>query len=208
MILTNDKSISSMKTILSFILLTVTLSATAQDFDANLATARTSYASGKLEDARFAMQQLLVDIDIIQGKEIIKLLPVKLENLSMNSANDNVSAATGWAGALIHRDYGTETKRANLDIMSNSPLITGINAILSIPFVGNSGDGTQKVVKVHGYKSLLQKNVDSETNATSYTLQLPLNSSLITLMVDNTTESEILKLANAIPVPQIVKLIQ
>jgi hypothetical protein len=92
--------------------------------------------------------------------------------------------------------------------MSNSPLIGSLNAILALPFVGNSGDGTQKVVKVHGYKGVLQKTVDSETNKTDYSLQIPLNNTLLTLTATNTTEAEILKMANAIPVPQIVKLVQ
>ena len=198
-----------MKNIFSAILcLGLTLTLTAQDFDKNLATARSSYSSGNLEDARFAMQQMLKDIDVLGGKEMIKLLPAKLESLSANVNNDNVTANTGLAGVLVHRDYGTGEKTANLDLMSNSPLIGSLNAILSLPFVGNSGDGTQKVVKVQGYKGVLQKSVDTETNKTDYTLQVPIKNTLLTLTVDNTTEAEILKMANAIPVGQIVKLVQ
>lgn len=198
-----------MKNIFSAILcLGLTLTLTAQDFDKNLATARSSYSSGNLEDARFAMQQMLNDIDVLVGKEMIKLLPAKLESLSANVNNDNVTANTGLAGVLVHRDYGTGEKTANLDLMSNSPLIGSLNAILSLPFVGNSGDGTQKVVKVQGYKGVLQKSVDTETNKTDYTLQVPIKNTLLTLTVDNTTEAEILKMANAIPVAQIVKLVQ
>ena len=92
--------------------------------------------------------------------------------------------------------------------MGNSPLVASINAILSIPFMGNSGDGTQKVVKVHGYKSVLQKTVDTETNVTDFTLQIPLNSTLITFTVNNSTEADVLRLANTIPLPEIAKLIQ
>lgn len=198
-----------MKNIFSAILcLSLTVTLTAQDFDKNLATARSSYSSGNLEDARFAMQQMLNDIDVLVGKEMIKLLPAKLESLNANVANDNVTANTGLAGVLVHRDYGTGEKTANLDLMSNSPLIGSLNAILSLPFVGNSGDGTQKVVKVQGYKGVLQKSVDTETNKTDYTLQIPIKNTLLTLVVNNTTEAEILKMANAIPVTQIVKLVQ
>jgi len=198
-----------MKNILSGILfLGLTLSLTAQDFDKNLASARTAYSSGNLEDARFAMQQMLNDIDVIIGKEVVKLLPAKLETRTSNTSNDNVTANTGLAGVIIHRDYGADDKTANLDIMSNSPLVGSLNAILSLPFVGNSGDGTQKTVKVHGYKGVLQKSVDTETNKSNYTLQIPLNSTLLTLEVQDTSEAEILKMANAIPVPQIVKLVQ
>ena len=180
----------------------------AQDFSKNLTTAKGSYSSGNLEDARFAMQQMLNDIDVLVGKEMLKILPAKFDALAVNAKNDNVTANTGMAGVLIHRDYGTEPKNATLDVMGNSPLIASINAILSIPFIGNSGDGTQKVVKVQGYKGVLQKSVDTETNKTNYTLQLPLNSTLITLVGNDVAEADILRWANTIPLPQIAKLIQ
>jgi len=198
-----------MKNIISAVFfLALTVSLTAQDFDKNLATARSSYAGGNLEDARFAMQQMMNDIDIIIGKEVVKILPAKLETQAANTKNDNVSANTGLAGVVIHRDYGTGEKTSSLDIMSNSPLIGSLNAILSLPFVGNSGDGAQKVVKVQGYKGVLQKSVDPETNKSDYTLQIPLNNTLLTLVVNDTNEGEILKMANQIPVSQIVKLVQ
>jgi hypothetical protein len=184
------------------------LLATAQDFSKDLASARTAYSAGKLEDARFAMQQMLNDIDVLVGKEIIKILPAKMDALASNPKEDQVTANTGIAGAQVQRTYGTGTKNATVDIMSNSPLIGSFNAILSIPFVGNSSDGTQKVVKVQGYKGVLQKSVDTETNKENFTLQVPLNTALLTFTVNESTEADVLRLANTIPVTQIAKMAQ
>ncbi|MBT1686643.1 hypothetical protein [Dawidia soli] len=180
----------------------------AQDFNQDLASARTAYDAGKLEDARFAMQQMLNDIDVLVGKEIIKILPAKMDALASNPKEDQVTANTGIAGAQVQRTYGTGTKNATVDIMSNSPLIGSVNAILSIPFIGNSGDGTQKVVKVQGYKGVLQKSVDTETNKESFTLQVPLSSALLTFTVNESSEADVLRLANTIPVTQIAKMVQ
>ena len=200
---------SIMKSILSlaFVLCSL-LTSFAQDFQANLSTARSSYGSGNLEDARFAMQQMLNDIDVLVGKELLKALPAKFDALAANTANDNVTANTGLAGVLVHRDFGSGEKTANLEVMSNSPLIASINAILSIPFIGNSGDGSQKVIKVQGYKSVLQRTIDSETNKTSYSLQIPLNSTLITINGEDCSEAEITRWANLLPMSQIAKLVQ
>lgn len=184
------------------------LLARAQDFNKDLASARTAYSAGKLEDARFAMQQMLNDIDVLVGKEIIKILPAKMDALASNPKEDQVTANTGIAGAQVQRTYGTGTKNATVDIMSNSPLIGSVNAILSIPFVGNSSDGTQKVVKVQGYKGVLQKSVDTETNKENFTLQVPLNSALLTFTVNESNEADVLRLANTIPVTQIAKMVQ
>ena len=87
-------------------------------------------------------------------------------------------------------------------------MITSINAMLAIPFIGNSGDGKQKVVKIQGYKSVLNKNENEETGITGYTLQIPMNNTLFTLEMDETNESEIQSLANAIPLSKIAQMAQ
>jgi ribosomal protein S5 len=74
--------------------------------------------------------------------------------------------------------------------------------------MGNSGDGTQKVVKIAGYKSVLQKSIDSETNKENFILQIPMNSTLLTFYADKSSETEILKWANTIPVEKIAKMVQ
>src|SRR5687768_6763856 len=190
-----------MKKILLFLIIisSASIAAYSQDFNKNITTARNSYAGGNLEDARFAMQQMLNDLDMAIGKEVLKMMPLKMGTLTSNSANDNVSANTGLAGVIVHRDYGTEEKKLDLDLMSNSPLVASINAILSIPFMGNSGDGTQKVIKIDGYKGMLQKTVDEESKRTDYTLQVPIGSSLLTFTAPNTNEEEVIRMANTIP---------
>lgn len=180
----------------------------AQDFDKNLASARSSYSAGNLEDARFAMQQLLQELDITIGQEVLKKLPTKMDAMTVNEKNDNVTANTGLAGVLIHRDYGTAEKTADIDIMNNSPLIASLNAILSLPFVGNASDGSQKVVKVNGYKGVLHKYENTDSNTASYDVQIPFGSTLLTLKVENTTEADILKMANTIPFSEIAKMVQ
>ena len=198
-----------MKKLLSFIIISVfSASALAQDFNKNIATAKTSYAAGNLEDARFAMQQMLNDLDMAIGREVLKMLPSKMGSASSNAANDNVTANTGLMGVAIHRDYGSGEKMYSLDLMSNSPLVASINAILSIPFIGNSGDGTQKTVKIDGYKGMLQKSVDEETKKTDYTLQVPIGSTLLTFTAPDSNEDEVVRMANTIPLSQITKLVQ
>lgn len=196
-----------MKTIITLFILAISTVAFAQ-FDTHLASAKAEYSKGNLEASRFAMQQMITELDIQIGKEVLTLLPTKLDALVANTKNDNVMPNTGIMGCLIHREYGAEPKGARIEIMTHSPLVASINAILSIPFVGNSGDGTQKVVKVAGYKSVLQKSVDTETKKENYTLQIPLNSTLLTLFADDSKEADVLKWANTIPVDKIAKMVQ
>ena len=179
------------------------------DFKGEVATARTSYASGKLEDTHFALQQALGDLDIIIGKEVLKLLPTQLDVLNANTASDNVTANVGFIGATIHRDYGnTPEKKAEIEIISNSPMIGTLNAFLNTPILGGMmRDENNKTVKVQGYKARLERT-DAGNGKYNYKLDIPFSSSLLTLNVDNSTEAETLAMANKIPLQDVAKLIQ
>ena len=178
------------------------------DFKGEVATAKKSYTSGKLEDAHFALQQALGDLDIIIGKEVLKLLPTQLGSLNANTNSDNVTANVGFIGATIHRDYGSPEKKAEIEIISNSPLLGTLNAFLNTPLIGGMmRDENNKTVKVQGYKARLERT-DAGNGKFNYKLDVPFSSSLLTLNVDNSAESEILGMANKIPFQDVAKLIQ
>lgn len=195
------------KLYITILSLAACLSVQGQDFNKHLATARSSYASGNLEGSRFAMQQMLQELDMMTGKEVLKILPTKLESLDANTANDNVTGATGFAGVVIHREYGSTEKTASIEIISNSPIIASLNAILAIPFMGTGSNGDRKIIKIEGYKALIQRNSDTGAEKQSYDVQIPLGSTLVTLKVGNASE-DIVKLANTIPVAKISELLK
>jgi len=177
----------------------------AQDFAKEATAARTAYTAGKLDDSRVAMQQMMEDLDMMTGKEIMKILPQKMQDKSVVASKDAVSGATGWAGVVIHREYGTGDKNIQLETITNSPMLGSLNALLSLPFIANNGD--QKVVKINGYKALVQK-VSGDNGSTDYELQLPLSSTLITLKAPGNTQDQVIAMANTIPVAQIAKMVQ
>lgn len=197
-----------MKNILYLLLMVTAVAAQAQDFDKQMATAKTAYASGDLENSRFALEQALHELDVVIGREILKLLPTKLGSLDYNEKEDNVTGTGVATGLFVHRAYGTTDNAAKLDIINNSPMIASLNAILAIPFVGNSADGSQKVVKVQGYKSVLNRKQNEATGKTGYTLQIPMSNTLLTLEMDNTSEQEIQAIANGIPLDKISQMAQ
>ena len=197
--------------ILSILMLSLCTLVLAQEFDKNLASAKTAYNSGNLEDARFNLENALREVDIAIGKEVLKVLPTTLGTLAYNSKDDNVTGmSSSFAGLYVHRTYGlAEDKNANIDIISDSPMMAGINAILSMPMVMNTGDGSQKVIKVQGYKTLLTKQSDENGKVTGYDVQTPFGNSMLTLHYTGTiTEAEITKLANSLPLEKIISIAQ
>src|SRR5690606_30333547 len=191
--------------------LCVTMMAEAQEFDKSLASAKSAYNSGNLEDARFNLENALREIDAAIGREILKVLPTSLGGLNSDSKSDQVTGMSGGltGGLYVQRTYGSQDKSATVDIISDSPLMAGVNAILAMPMIMNSGDSNQKVVKVQGYKSLLTREVDENNQTSGYQLQTPFGSSLLTLDYNGAiSEADLLKIANTLPLEKIITLAQ
>jgi hypothetical protein len=180
----------------------------AQDeFGKKMAEAKTAFAANKLSDARFAMQQMMQEIDMLMGKSILKLLPGTLDNTAANAANERVTGGSGFVGVVVHKDYGMQKDEPliSVEVISNSPVLVGLNALLSMPMLA-SGDG-RKVVKVSGYKALVEQNKD-EVNPGGHNLQLAVGNVLIAITHKTATADGIVKLAETIPVAEIAKLAQ
>jgi hypothetical protein len=209
LILNQEIEIKMKKILVILIFCCIYLGANAQDFAKNMTEARTSYSSGSLTDARFAMEQMLHDLDMTIGKEILKLLPESMNDLSANIDQDNVNGVgAGFGmGLYVQRTFGNDNKTGAIYIINNSPLINSISAFLSMPFVGRSSDGNQKMVKVQGYKGMLTKTA-SETGEVHYELQVPLSNTLFTIKLDDTNEDEFLKITDSIPLAKIAQMAQ
>lgn len=195
--------------ILSLILVAVATTHAQQNFKKDVAAAKTSYNAGKLEEAHFALQQTLVELDITIGKEVLKLFPDKLDTMSVNSKEDNVTGNVSFVGATIHRSYGVGEKKANIEIVNNSPLLGTLNAFMTSPLLAGLGnDGKTKVVKIQGYKARLTKEDNGDAATPSYKLEIPFSNALVTLDVNNSSENEIVTIAGSLPLDKIAKLIQ
>ncbi len=175
----------------------------AQEVTTRLQEAENSYTTGQLEEARFALQEAISAINQEIGKEILKALPANLGGLPVDTKQDNISGAVGFAGLSVTRVYGTEEKSARIEIMGDSPLLASINAILALPAVMGASDPNQKRIRVAGYKGILQKETGDNP---SYNVQIPIDQTLLTLNVTGVAdESAVMSMVNALPVDVIAK---
>ncbi len=185
-----------------------TVSVNAQDFSKDIADAKSSYSAGKLADAHFSLEQAIQEIDMIVGKEVLKLLPAKMNDQAAVEKDDQVTANVGFVGATVHRSYG-DTTGSQVEIISNSPLIASLNSFLNMPLVGGMmRNSTTKVVKIQGYKSRLEKQGDNQNGKPNYQLQIPFKSALITITANGMDENAVMSFANSIPLDKIAALIQ
>jgi hypothetical protein len=181
----------------------------AQDVNSQLGEARKYYGNGDLQSARFALQQTMHEIDLAIGREILKLLPQKMGEMPAVETSDEYNATSlGYAGIFVNRYYGDrEEKHASIQLITDSPLLTGINAILSLPMIG-IGDPNQKRIRIGSYQGLMQKSTD-ESGIVSWDVQIPFSSSLLTFQcVGIDDEKTVTNMANTIPLDAMAKLVQ
>lgn len=197
--------------ILSVLALGICMITVAQEFDKNIASARSAYSSGNLEDTRFNLENALREVDAAIGREVMKVLPTTLGTLAYNTKEDNVTGmSNSFAGLYVHRTYGkSEGPSATVDVISDSPIMAGVNAILAMPSIVTSGNNNQKVIKIQGYKSLLTRSENENGETSGYQVQTPFGNSMLTLNYEGAiSEADMVKLANLIPLEKIIKLAQ
>ena len=172
----NEKKIYTLALVLSCLMAS---NIKAQDAAAKLNEADAAYSSKNLDNTRYALQQALIEINKAVGKDILDLLPQKITDIDVVPKEDNVSGSSGFAGLFVNRSYGQGVKNAKIEIISDSPMLSGLNAMLSMPMIMGNSNPNEKRMKISGYKAMLQKSTDS--TSVSYTLQIPLNQALFTL---------------------------
>ncbi len=179
----------------------------------HLTEAKDSFKAEDYENARFTLQQALSEVYVLVGQEVLKILPQSMENLQSNPANDNVTSnPIGISGVNVHRSYGDENRDASyasVDLISNSPFLTMVNSFLTNPLFMNKADGSQKVVKINNYKSLLKKEENADGRVDQYEIQIPMGSSLLTMVFSGfADETTVLKMANLVDIKRISQLVE
>jgi hypothetical protein len=184
------------------------------DFPKYLGNAKESYKKNDLEDTRYNLMLSMQQLDMKVGEEILKVLPEKMDSMSMAKQLDNVMATSGFIGTSIHREYGTVQKnKVDVDIITNSPLVASVNAWLNNPMMANMGG--RKAMKVDGYKGSYTYEVRDETDNSGNQLkvpysemQIPVFSSLITIKCSNMSEDAFVKMLNTVPVSKIAEMVK
>jgi len=176
-----------------------------------IATARTTYATGDLEDTRFKLQQALEAIDEAIAKEILALLPEQMGNLPIVGEDNYTGNVTGITGLYVNRTYADPndpSKSVEVTLLNDSPLLAGVNTFLNNPIVGGLTGSKRKRIKVDGYKGSME-NETVEGGDPSYAINIPFGNSLLTLNIDGITdENQVLQMINTVPMSQIAQVAQ
>ena len=183
------------------------------DYPKYLTASRDAYKKNDLEDTHYNLMLTLQQLDMKIGEEVLKVLPENMDSLKGNKDHDNVAAMTGSViGTAIHRDYGT-VNILEVDVMSNSPLVSMLNGFINNPLLANMGG--RKAMKVDGYKGSYTYEVRDLTDASGKVIkqpvaemQIPVSTSLVTIKATGLSEDVFIKMMNTVPVSKIADLLK
>lgn len=181
-------------------------SSTAPDVAQQIVDAEQAYTAAKFSEARFAVQQALLGVELQLGKQILKSLPLTVSGLPGDTTQDKVvSTSWGWSNLTIGRTYSKGDKEFTVNI-GNNPIHAGFaNAYFSGMYSQSVSDKQNvKQVKVKGHKAVVKYD-DNE----GYTLLIPLGQSAMIAFngINFSSEQEVMTAVNAFDIDGIKKLL-
>ena len=196
-----------MKNLLYTLVLTFTVSTllSAQTANDYLSTAKSSYANGDHQEARFQLQQALLALDEMVAKEILSTLPTDLSDLHANTQNDQYSSINaGFTGLFVNRTFeGPGDKKLNYSIMNDSPILANLTSLLANPLM--AGMAGMKVVRFDGYKGAVEEVEGSDPLAVN--INIPFGDSIMTLEYKGVkNQEEAVELTQQLPIGEVIEI--
>jgi hypothetical protein len=179
---------------------------TPPDVNQNLAEAETSYKAGKYGEARYAVQQAMLGVEMEIGQDILKSLPETVSGLKKEASADKVSSTGwGWVGLTIERLYTNgDDKELTVVIANNTAWMSAVNMYLTSGAHSQTTGGEQnwKQVKVKGYRAVIEFDENS-----GYKLSVPIGQSSLIVYegINFASEQEMLNAASALDIDGIKK---
>ena len=134
------------------------LISTPPDVNENLTAAETSFKGGKYGEARYAVQQAMLGVELQIGQQILKSMPEAIVGLKKDTTQDQVtSTGWGWAGLTIVRKYkGADDKQFGITIANNAAWMSAINMYFNNAGYAQSTNGQQnmKQIMISGHRAI------------------------------------------------------
>jgi hypothetical protein len=184
------------------------LISTPPDVKENLASAETAFKSGNYSDARYAVQQAMLGVELEIGQKILKSMPPAIAGLKKDTTEDKVtSTGWGWAGLTITREYkGADDKQFNVTIANNAAWMSAVELYFNNAGYAQSTNGEQKFkqVKIKDHRALIEY-----ADRSGYKISIPLGQTSLMILegVNFKTEQEMIKAANELDLAGIKDLL-
>ncbi|HET7899216.1 MAG TPA: hypothetical protein VFL47_16130, partial [Flavisolibacter sp.] len=176
---------------------------TPPDVKENLTTAETVFGQGKYSEARYAVQQAMLGVELQIGQQILKSLPEAIGDLKFDPKADQVtSTGWGWAGLTIKREYNKDDQQFRFNITNNAAWMQAINLYFANAGYAQQTGGQQnwKQTRIKGYRAVIEYS-----DGAGYKLSVPLGQTSLLLYegVNYANEQDFMNAANTIDIDAI-----
>ena len=180
---------------------------TPPDVNQNLTDAEGAFKTGNYGEARYAVQQAMLGVELEIGNKVLKSLPETVASLPKQAEADQVtSTGWGWAGLTIQREYLKDDKQLRTTIANNSAWMSAVNMYLANGGYAQQTNGEQnwKQIKVKGYRGVIEYDESS-----GYKISVPLGQTSLIVWegVNFASESEIMAAASSFDIDGIKKML-
>ncbi|MCF8364968.1 MAG: hypothetical protein K9H16_04260 [Bacteroidales bacterium] len=179
------------------------LTTTPPDVLANISEAEKSFDAKQYADARFAVRQAILGIELEMGNNVLESLPEKINGLPMVKDEDLVaSTGIGFVGLIIERVYREDDKQFKVTIGNDAAMLTAANMYLASGAYASTSDQDYKNVTLGGHRGIIEYDEYS-----GYKLSVPIGqtSVLVTEGINFENEAEMMEASENIDIENIKK---
>lgn len=183
------------------------LVSTPPDVNQNLSDAENAYKTGSYGEARYAVQQAMLGVEMEIGRKVLENMPETVSGLPIVKEADQVtSTGFGWAGLTIHREYLKDDKQLTTTVANNSAWMSAVNMYLANGGYAQTTNGEQnwKQTKVKGYKAIIEYD-----DSSGYKLSVPLGQTSLIVWegINFASEQDMMNAANVFDIDGIKKML-
>ena len=180
---------------------------TPPDVGQHIADATNAYQSGKYGEARYAVQQAMLGVEMEIGNQVLQSLPESVSGLTKEASSDKVtSTGFGWVGLTIQREYNDQKNREfRVMVANNSAWMSAVNMYMNSSYAQTTGgEQNWKQTKVKGHRAIIEYSKGS-----GYKLSVPLGQSSLIVFegINFASEPDMMKAAEVIDIDGIKKML-
>jgi hypothetical protein len=176
------------------------------DVPANMDNAVKSMKDSNFSQARYALQQAIMGVEIKLGKQILESLPTAVDGLARKDSQNVVSSSQfGWSNMVMQTLYSDGKEKQMKVAIGNMPMYAGL---VNMYFANNVYVSNQqrnpnvKQTQVKGEKAIIQFE---QSKGYSLIAQLGQSTIMVWECVNFATEDEVMGAANAFDIAGIKK---
>ena len=178
------------------------LSSSSTDVLTSISNAESAFGDKKYTDARLAIRQAILDVELEIGKKILEDLPESVSGLPKIAEEDEVtSTGIGFSGLVIQRVYRKDDQELQIGIGNDSGWLSAANMYLaSSAYASTSTDENVKQITFQDNRAVIEYDASS-----GYKLSVPFGQSSIMVAegINFNTEQEFTDACSKIDIQKI-----